>query len=129
MLTKIDFFLFDKMSSHNPERIFWENNRSWIIAVSVIVLLLIVLYFLTTIDSRRAARKKRHDSKLVNINVTDFGTIPVIYGNRYFPPIPQKSGYIFRGWFLDSACTIPWVSTTKVKKEMALYPKWEKEAG
>ena len=41
------------------------------------------------------------------------------------PPVPEKAGCGFGGWYQDTACTRPWdFDTDKVKKDMTLYAKW-----
>ncbi|MBQ7392279.1 MAG: InlB B-repeat-containing protein, partial [Clostridia bacterium] len=41
------------------------------------------------------------------------------------PTDPQKDGYTFGGWYLDYACTMPFVVTT-YSKDLTLYAKWVK---
>ncbi len=41
------------------------------------------------------------------------------------PPVPQKAGSTFAGWYLDSACTQPWhFQTNRVTGNTNLYAKW-----
>ena len=41
------------------------------------------------------------------------------------PPVPEKEGCGFGGWYQDTACTKPWdFDTDKVEKSMTLYAKW-----
>jgi uncharacterized repeat protein (TIGR02543 family) len=42
-------------------------------------------------------------------------------------PYPKREGYTFGGWFYDSACTVPYVSTKRLKPNTILYAKWLKE--
>lgn len=43
------------------------------------------------------------------------------------PQEPVKEGYIFKGWFADKECTIPWdFDTNVVDEDMTLYAGWEK---
>lgn len=42
-------------------------------------------------------------------------------------PYPKREGYAFGGWFYDSACTVPYVSTKRLKPNTVLYAKWLKE--
>ena len=41
------------------------------------------------------------------------------------PTDPQKDGYAFGGWYLDYACTMPFMATT-YSKDLTLYAKWVK---
>lgn len=41
------------------------------------------------------------------------------------PPVPEKDGCVFGGWYQDTACTEPWdFDSDKVEKSMTLYAKW-----
>jgi len=40
-------------------------------------------------------------------------------------PTPTKAGYKFDGWYMDYACTMPFVATT-YSKDLTLYAKWVK---
>lgn len=41
------------------------------------------------------------------------------------PPVPEKEGCGFGGWYQDTACTKPWdFDNDTVKKSMTLYAKW-----
>lgn len=42
-------------------------------------------------------------------------------------PTPVKDGFIFRGWYQDTALTIPFTATTKVTDNLTLYAKWEQK--
>lgn len=40
------------------------------------------------------------------------------------PNDPTKDGYTFGGWYLDSACTMPYDFSNKVTNSVTLYAKW-----
>jgi len=40
-------------------------------------------------------------------------------------PEPTRSGYIFKGWYLDASKTIPFVLSSTIQNHMTLYAKWE----
>ena len=41
------------------------------------------------------------------------------------PPVPEKEGCGFGGWYQDTACAKPWdFDNDKVEKSMTLYAKW-----
>ena len=55
------------------------------------------------------------------------GTISGLAGEEIvLPDAPQKTGYEFEGWYLDYACTMPFVATT-YSKDLTLYAKWVKK--
>lgn len=51
---------------------------------------------------------------------------------KYIPPIPEREGYTFGGWFKESECVDQWdfetdtVQTDENKEEVGLYAKWVK---
>ena len=47
---------------------------------------------------------------------------------KELPEEPVKEGYIFKGWFVDEDCTIPWKPEDDFEEDLKLYPGWEKEA-
>lgn len=44
-------------------------------------------------------------------------------------PIPEKEGYIFKGWYVDSKYTIGFTSQSKIKEATTVYAKWEAITG
>ncbi|MBQ7595180.1 MAG: InlB B-repeat-containing protein, partial [Clostridia bacterium] len=60
---------------------------------------------------------------------TAFQSITVIYGSKYGElPVPEKSGFNFDGWYLDTGYTVPVDSNTTVTAvgDHTLYAKWTK---
>ena len=50
------------------------------------------------------------------------------HNSYYVPPNLTRPGYTFKGWHKDSALTVPWVNgVDKVKSDITLYAKWEKD--
>lgn len=43
------------------------------------------------------------------------------------PLAPTKLGYVFSGWYLDSALTIPYTFSTMPPEDITLYAKWDEE--
>lgn len=104
-----------------PDDRIWIEKYWWIIALAVVAVAAVifaVLYF------------RSRSEKMIDLTVyaSDEGKLlSVKKGSPYNPPIPRKEGYTFKGWYLDSACTVPWLSTYKVKKTMCLYADWQKD--
>jgi uncharacterized repeat protein (TIGR02543 family) len=112
------------------EPTFWEKYGTLIIILSFVLLLVIAALILYRKQIRAYFLRKsreRYEKSLLTVNVIDFQEVKVEPYATYSPPIPEKAGYSFKGWFSDSALTVPWVSTQKVSCNMTLYPKWEKE--
>lgn len=62
--------------------------------------------------------------------VTDTGlTLYAVYGNATLlvseMPVPVRSGYMFKGWFYDSACTQPIVTKLETPIDTTIYAKWK----
>jgi uncharacterized repeat protein (TIGR02543 family) len=62
--------------------------------------------------------------------VTDTGlTLYAVYGNATLlvseMPVPVRSGYMFKGWFYDSACTQPIVTQLETPVDTTIYAKWK----
>lgn len=91
--------------------------------------LLIAFFVLIAIGFAISYRSEMLSRKIITIHFVGQEDITVPYGSKPILPIPEKNGYVFRGWFLDSACTIPYYSDSPMKKDLILYPKWEKEVG
>ena len=113
------FKLYDYVE-YTPDRT-WIEEYWWILviaAVAVAAITFAILYF----------RNRAEKFVCVSVYRSDKAEqMQIKKGSTFNPDLPMREGYSFRGWYLDSACTIPWLSTYKVKKNMALYPKWEKE--
>lgn len=98
----------------------------------MVLLLLVVLIVALLISFRREialARERRRKNKYLKLTrLVRAGDIEtrVYIGESYAPPIPSKEGYIFKGWFVDTALTTPRKSTDRVECDLVLYPKWEK---
>lgn len=50
--------------------------------------------------------------------------IDLLYGGNTTIPALSRDGYIFGGWYLDSACTNKASSSLSVKNDITLYAKW-----
>ena len=43
------------------------------------------------------------------------------------PPMPQRDGYIFSGWYRDALCTDRWSFSEPVTEDLTLYAGWERD--
>lgn len=107
----------------NPKSNFtlFMDKYWWVFIICILVLLTIAMG-ITYI-------KRAPKSNSITIHLVGREDLSVPHGSRPILPIPKSQGYIFRGWFLDSACTIPFDSRKPIKRDLILYPKWEKEVG
>lgn len=59
---------------------------------------------------------------------TNGGTIiePIFLrqGTFYVPPVPLRTGYIFKGWYTDEALTQAYSSVEPIQGDMVLYAEW-----
>ena len=95
----------------------------------VVVLAVLALAGLTLLLSWIYIRRQKVKKTEITIHLSCHSDIQVQYGRIAMLPTPKRDGYEFRGWFLDSACTIPFDSRIPIKRELILYPRWEKEVG
>lgn len=110
-------FLAPKEDTYEPS---WFEQYWWIIVIAVVAVALIT--FLTVFFVKRS-----HRMVLVTMYSDDERkTVSVRNGSHYDPGIPRKEGCRFRGWYMDSAHTIPWLTTYKVKSGICLYADWER---
>lgn len=64
--------------------------------------------------------------------VADGASIPaqsVEYGNKAQNIVPSRAGFVFGGWYADSAFTSAYDFNAEVKANVTLYAKWEAEQG
>ncbi len=45
---------------------------------------------------------------------------------EFVPPIPEREGYAFVGWFMNAALTVPFDPSDKIDEDLILYAKWSK---
>ena len=103
-------------------RTFWHSYYPWTLICSI--LLFATLIVIVALAVRHVNNYK---GMLFNVTVYGKGVSQIKRGSFLFPDIPEKSGYVFCGWFKDSACSEPWRSRDKVKHDLTLYAKWSKE--
>lgn len=63
----------------------------------------------------------------VTVTLYNFKSDCISLGAEYFPDIPTRDGYAFTGWFYDPSFTKPFMPGKKIKKDITLYPRWNKE--
>ena len=57
-----------------------------------------------------------------------YRTVEVDYGDLVsFPPEPTRSEYVFKGWFIDSACQNRFETDTTMTQDITLYAGWADE--
>ena len=92
-----------------------------IIVVCIAVIILVTAFslkdrgFMVTFDSRGGS---------------DVAAVKYQYGDRIeAPETPQREGYSFTGWYIDSACQEQWViEENTVTGAVTLYAGWEKNS-
>lgn len=119
-------------SSDMWHKTFWERHGTTIIVVLAFVLLLVCLFLIAYRQEIRRScalsKERRRKQKYLNMthSVIAGDTETRVYtGEPYAPPIPEMDGLTFKGWFIDTALTVPWKSTDRVECDLVLYPKWE----
>lgn len=67
-------------------------------------------------------------SKVFRIELDNEGEIEVLYANsgNIDLPAPEKTNYIFIGWFDDTAGGTQYFADSALEKDMTLYARWQK---
>lgn len=83
---------------------------------------------LELIEKSAEAAKQAYNVTFESNNGTKIPQQTIEEGSISTKPIdPTKDGYIFKGWFTDSNCTIEFNFTTPITDNITLYAKWEEE--
>ncbi len=59
-----------------------------------------------------------------NTGESSIENITVVGGSTVELPTPERSGYVFKGWYTDSSYETPFTSTDVVTSNLRLYAKW-----
>lgn len=104
-------------------------------AISVFVLLAAILFSIfaipvtVTLDYVYYASDSYWNRPIAGdeqIHIGRYEYVNVFRNTYYCPPFIYRSGYDFKGWYKDSACTVSWVNgVDKVRRKTTLYAKWE----
>lgn len=91
----------------------------------IIVACIVVIVVLVALDLRNPGFTITFDSK----GGTDVAPQNQMYGELLeVPQDPTREGYIFTGWYLDTACDDLWEETEDtIESDLTLYAGWEKE--
>ena len=109
-----------------------KPERFWYDIVNILPILLILLFCIALIVIVLIVKYKKEpapkEPKYVYFRNGDSLTkLECDNTKPLLLPYPKREGYTFGGWFLDSACTVPYVSTKRLKPNAILYAKWLKE--
>jgi uncharacterized repeat protein (TIGR02543 family) len=102
---------------------FFSNPVVWIVIGCIIAAIIIAVVVYKCVMNYKETQ--------FTISLYDEGVITNIIvkrNDRPVLPFPQRKGYRFGGWFIDSAMMTPFVPTEKITYNRMLYAKWVKEA-
>ena len=102
----------------------WIEGKPWTVVglVALIVVVVAALAYLFYWLYRRSQTK-------YTVILHGVGVQKVRLGAYYDPEFPPaREGYVFQGWYKNSACTEAWGSRDRVRRDMTRYPKWVKES-
>lgn len=117
------YFALEKSLDYLSDGIsFWERYEREIIIGSILFVLL--LAFIISVNARRI-KTSIFSRTHVKVDMHGHKTEVIKKGSRFDAPYLHKNGLSFGGWFVDTALTVPWIST-KVKHDISIYPKWNK---
>lgn len=104
----------------------WDIYGDDVLAIGIPVLcvILITIYFLIM---NAHEKKKARDAIPISVCLYGFKTVSVSVKDDFYPDIPSREGYAFTGWFYDPSFTMPFIPGQKLKKDITLYPRWQKE--
>lgn len=100
----------------------WDHYGDYVIIASVIVAIGLAAFIWHLLTKTKLDHSIPREVTFYGYDVKYYQ-----YGSYLNPDVPEKEGYAFCGWFRDPAFLEPWKSTDKVKRDITLYPKWEKE--
>ncbi len=91
----------------------------------IIVICIIVIVAFVALDLRNPGFTITFDSK----GGTDVIPQNQMYGELLeMPKAPTREGYVFTGWYIDSACQDAWVEDNDIIEcDITLYAGWEKK--
>lgn len=93
----------------------WWFDYWWlvILAICAIAILIFLIY--------------RYQTRTHTITLyigKEITVINIQHGKTFSAPIPEGDG-VFKGWYRDSACMIPFNSSDKIVSDFSLYSKFE----
>ncbi len=118
---------FEHFTMYHPELLF-------IFIALIFVAIFVFCIWASKSTTTRELASERFDSTVesksnetVQITLYGFKTVSLELGKEYYPELPEREGYAFTGWFYDPSFTKPFMPGKKLKKDITLYPRWQKE--
>ena len=106
---------FDNYGSNQNTFENWWFDYWWIAILASLVILGVVIWFYEHIT-------RTHTITLYIDGKTT--TVQVQHGKTFSAPVPDGNR-VFKGWFRDTACMIPFNSSDKIVSDFTLYSKFE----
>jgi len=90
----------------------------------IIITCIVVIFLIVALELRNPGFTISFDS----CGGTDVEAVNQMYGELLDEPeAPTREGYVFLGWYTDSACCEPWdVDNDTIQSNMTLYAGWQK---
>lgn len=118
---------FEHFTMYHPELLF-------IFIALIFAAIFVFCIWASKSTTTRELASERFDSTVesksnetVQITLYGFKTVSLELGKEYYPELPEREGYAFTGWFYDPSFTKPFMPGKKLKKDITLYPRWQKE--
>ncbi len=98
----------------------FANPLFWVIVVLSVIAIIIIISIIV--------KNKKYSVIFDSMGGSKVKPAKARRGDVYvMPNNPTKEGYVFGGWFLDTACTIRFVDTyVRKRKNVKVYAKWNK---
>ena len=93
----------------------WFYDYWWVIAIAAIALCTLTVWIY---------KRQTRLHKITLYIGKDATIVEVQHGKTFSAPIPDGDG-VFKGWYRDSACIIPFNSSDKIVSDFSLYSKFE----
>ena len=100
----------------------WEHYWEYVILASIVAVVVITVLVCYMVNRARADHSIPR-----KVTFYGYGEQEFKYNSYIVPIVPTKEGYTFCGWYKDTAFLEPLKSTDRAKRDIILYPKWEKE--
>lgn len=105
------------------------KKKTFLIVLSLCIVMILSLAGCSMLGDLAGDNNKK-EYKIIFAN-TSIPSSPIVDGRITMPEDPTSEGYDFGGWFVDSACTIPfdqeYLSKNPITGDIRVYPKWIKK--
>lgn len=118
--------MFLRIRTTQSDPSFFEKYGNDILIAFAVLAALALLAALIIAYNRSFLRDKKLIVSLILDDTIE--EVEVQYDSLFIHKNPSKEGYLFKGWYTDSACINAYDSSKPVKTNLVLYAKFDKES-